>query len=947
MMGERICIVTEEFSGLNPSGGIGAAARGLALFLASLGCEVEVLLTDLSLSIEMLQRFKRENSIININSLSDQNILSTRIEIPVDTISKSYAVYEYAKTKSYSCIHFNDWIGSGFYTAMARRQGLIDATIVSHLHGNSEWVRRHNRHIPNLDALETEAIERSQIENSDFVFAPSEYLLDWCRRAGWKLPPGGKLNWILPQWVEAGHVPTDGPLTTRAITPGQVRRLIFFGRQERRKGIEIFVEAIRRLPPHIQPDLVFLGRFDRVDGEFTGSHILRMLRDYGGTISFRHDLDQVRAMGFIERSTDALCVMPSLIENSPCTVGECLTLRVPFLTTAVGGTPELLDAESRAHCLVAPSAAPLAEAIERIMTSGVPPLVSTLVPDEIFGSWAGAHAKILSDHTRSAMATSPGTTRDAPLVSVCLTHFDRPLHLKRALARLEAQTYPNFEIVIVDDGSRQKASLAALDEIEATPHAVPIRVVRTDNKYLGAARNTAVSHSTGEYILFHDDDNISEPSEIEQFVASALISNADILTCQAFVFSEMADEGPSSPGKILYYPIGIGGLFSFFRNRFGDANALVKRTVFDQIGGFTELRDVGWEDWEFFLRAHLLGCSMGVVPEPLFHYRANPNGMLASGDLGRNYERLYDMIDELRPRLGSEIFRCAQAEGLESAIIERTRSRLAQEIEGATHLRLMNEDPNAPETRALLSDLAFGLGRIADAIDLGIGDHVQREKLMGLLASLQAPRTITARHDTIRTVEPTTEGTGYLLKGWLYDRAKHRTADMADLTIGGVAFRCSAARRFDRPDVQAALGLTDPTDLGLVSLLEVCKESRFSLKRYFAKTSRIAAHRRSGIASPLLFTDNRSTLVGHIDEATPIHFVSLALPPRTEWSCVIQLHSSSAVEGVVLTENDAHWSHPIDRHTTRIDLTSAVDLETRSVRLALPIAARVDLLLLG
>jgi hypothetical protein len=64
------------------------------------------------------------------------------------------------------------------------------------------------------------------------------------------------------------------------------------------------------------------------------------------------------------------------------------------------------------------------------------------------------------------------------------------------------------------------------------------------------------------------------------------------------------------------------------RNVFGDANAFIRQSVFDRIGGFTEDVGVGCEDWEFFARAVLAGLRLEVVPEPLVRYRQSPMGML-------------------------------------------------------------------------------------------------------------------------------------------------------------------------------------------------------------------------------------------------------------------------------------------------------------------------------
>jgi glycosyltransferase involved in cell wall biosynthesis len=537
--------------------------------------------------------------------------------------------------------------------------------------------------------------------------------------------------------------------------------LIFFGRHERRKGFSLFVDAVASLPPTLQPDLTFLGRFDKVDLEFSGSYALRKLRSYQGRIRFFDDLTQEAALARILHSRAALCVMPSLIENSPCVVGECFTLGVPFLATDVGGTAELIAPESHSRCLVAPNARALAAALERTLTEGLAPLRSSLSPQDIADRWKRFLFELRPPSQKAL-------TDELPLVSVCVVHYERPELLSRAIQSLLNQTYRSLEIMVVDDGSKQPSAHAYLRELEHGSHRFPIKVIRSHNRYLGAARNLAASHARGEYIIFNDDDNFAEPTEVELFVRAALSSECDILTCQYYIFRDASAE--LSRRKIEYFPIGIGGIYSVFRNRFGDANALFRRSTFEQLGGFSELHGVGWEDWELFLRASLRGVKIGVVPEPLFNYRASESGMLATTSISSNFERLFSMLDAERPRLNADIVRYANRSAVQQLILDRTWSLLAKEPCADLHQQLLAHHPASTEARLKLSDLAFGLGRVADALEIGLSDPGQREKLLALAAQLSRPSLIAMRNRLYFT-PPRDDGVLAVgLKGWAFDK---------------------------------------------------------------------------------------------------------------------------------------------------------------------------------
>ncbi|SPJ15766.1 hypothetical protein SBDP2_500009 [Syntrophobacter sp. SbD2] len=184
-------------------------------------------------------------------------------------------------------------------------------------------------------------------------------------------------------------------------------------------------------------------------------------------------------------------------------------------------------------------------------------------------------------------------------------------------------------MLLVDDGSDQPEALAFLDRLEPEFQSRGWRIIRQENSYLGAARNTGARHAHGEYLLFMDDDDYAEPHEISTFVRVAGYCGADILTCVAKLFSGNA--APSSYSQVpdnVLLPLGAAADVGAVKNCFGGANALVRRSTFEKLGGFTEDYGVGYEDHEFFARAVLKGARLEVVPEELFWYRRQQRSMI-------------------------------------------------------------------------------------------------------------------------------------------------------------------------------------------------------------------------------------------------------------------------------------------------------------------------------
>src|SRR5690606_641285 len=150
--------------------------------------------------------------------------------------------------------------------------------------------------------------------------------------------------------------------------------------------------------------------------------------------------------------------------------------------------------------------------------------------------------------------------------------------LEQAVAALERQTFEDFEVVLVDDGSGPEA-VARLQALAPRFAERGWRMVFQDNRYLGAARNRAAAEAKGTWLLFHDDDNIARPDMLERFVAAGEASGADIVTAAMATFSGEAP-APDADVRAMWLPVGAARSFGALENVFGDANALVRRTVF-------------------------------------------------------------------------------------------------------------------------------------------------------------------------------------------------------------------------------------------------------------------------------------------------------------------------------------------------------------------------------
>ena len=219
-----------------------------------------------------------------------------------------------------------------------------------------------------------------------------------------------------------------------------------------------------------------------------------------------------------------------------------------------------------------------------------------------------------------------------PLVSICIAHRDDPAYLEEMLYSLSLQDYSHLEVVVVDDGSRDPESRRLLGELENKSFGFGVKFLRRPHRYKGAARNAAAEAASGEYFFFMDSDNVAKSGEVSAFVAAALKTGCEIVTCNLGSWDgAMIEEDLDQPARDVVVLLGLDGATGLLKNQLGDTNCMVHRDAFQSLGGFDSTYGARLEDWDFHFRARLAGLRTEVVFEPQFWYRHNQvKGLLYS-----------------------------------------------------------------------------------------------------------------------------------------------------------------------------------------------------------------------------------------------------------------------------------------------------------------------------
>jgi glycosyltransferase involved in cell wall biosynthesis len=208
-----------------------------------------------------------------------------------------------------------------------------------------------------------------------------------------------------------------------------------------------------------------------------------------------------------------------------------------------------------------------------------------------------------------------------PRVSVLVPCFNQGAWIDEAIDSVLAQTFQDFEIVVVDDGStgETRERLTAWSRPKT-------RVIRTENRGLPAARNAAAAVSSAEFLCALDADDRLAPAWLEKAVA--FLDGHRGVAFVSHWFETFGDE------RWTWTPSRCDLKAMLARNAINGA-ALVRRTAFDALGGFDERMREGCEDWDFWLRAIERGYEGAIIPEVLFHYRRTATSMsrvMTAGD---------------------------------------------------------------------------------------------------------------------------------------------------------------------------------------------------------------------------------------------------------------------------------------------------------------------------
>lgn len=219
-----------------------------------------------------------------------------------------------------------------------------------------------------------------------------------------------------------------------------------------------------------------------------------------------------------------------------------------------------------------------------------------------------------------------------PVVSVIIPAYNRAHTIERALGSVLAQTFTDYEIIVIDDGSRDNTI-----ELCTAFGDTRIKILRhEENRGAAAARNTGVLAACGEFVAFLDSDDTWSPIKLERQISYLHARDAHCKACCSGYL--ILDDGIAR----RYMPRGVD------RHRLllgcdlsPGSTLLVERSVFSRVGLFNE-RLSRYEDWDWVLRYEQTYVLM-VLRLPLATIYYSPKRSAADAERSaRIFLQLYD-----------------------------------------------------------------------------------------------------------------------------------------------------------------------------------------------------------------------------------------------------------------------------------------------------------------
>lgn len=216
----------------------------------------------------------------------------------------------------------------------------------------------------------------------------------------------------------------------------------------------------------------------------------------------------------------------------------------------------------------------------------------------------------------------------APRVSIVVPCYNLGHYLAEAVDSVLGQSFTDFEILVVDDGSTDDETRTILDGFSRPK----TRVLRSENRGLPGAKNLGIANTSGELLCMLDADDVLEPQMLARSVEA--LDAAPSMAFASHWLRAFGDEQWDWTPASCEFP-------ALLDMNTVNGSALVRRSAMEAAGGFDETFLDGCEDWDLWITMVEQGCPGMIIPEFLFRYRRRTGSMSRVMMQGETHPALY------------------------------------------------------------------------------------------------------------------------------------------------------------------------------------------------------------------------------------------------------------------------------------------------------------------
>ncbi len=547
-----------------------------------------------------------------------------------------------------------------------------------------------------LDVAFTEHQESQALREAELILAPTRALLEKVtRRLGLRQPSA-----VLPSPFFA-ELSGERPAAPRREPTGRAR-ILHVGALEYSKGLHLLIEAGQRLlEKQLDVELRFIGGDTRTGpfGQSLRAWLERRVPE-AWRERFHFEPERPRAELRLALREAAVCCFPGPGEIVPDECLEAMAEGALVIGGDAGGLGELIEDGRSGLLFPSGDVARLAETLERALKDeALQRAVRQAAPERIATHRAPERYVTELERTveRVARQSRPPERRpspakaagQAPDVSILVPYYNMGRYLPETLRSLRAQTFQDYEILLIDDGSTEPASQRLLEELEGTEK---LRLLRKRNGGLSSARNEGLRHARGRWILPVDPDDLLSPTFLEKAVD--VMSRDPRLGYVTSLVSYFTEDPQQPIGG--WIPWGLERDALCLENVASTCTALMERERVEEVGGYDEWL-TSFEDWDVFCGLAERGYEGRVIPEFLFHYRQRPDSMTRTAATWSRHTLIAYLLQkhpELPTGANNRALRIQLGE------LQRLREQLARAQEKPLRYRLVDSLNDAVKQRA-------------------------------------------------------------------------------------------------------------------------------------------------------------------------------------------------------------------------------------------------------